>query len=211
VVDSIVPTGALVAFARAFEGEHAAVELTLLTETLSAVTALVREKGAAFGIAGPAADFTGLERRHVGEVLLLPVCGREHALAARRGRIDEETLAGQVQIVLSERAGTDRETANQGILSRRTWRVVDLGTKHALLRGGLGWGNMPEHLIRDDLKAGALVTLRVGSWSDEEHRLSLSLARRSGAVEGPVARWAEERLSSLCRSELRGGTRASRG
>jgi hypothetical protein len=30
------------------------------------------------------------------------------------------------------------------VVSRRTWRLADLGAKHALLREGIGWGNMNE-------------------------------------------------------------------
>ena len=67
VVDSIVPVPALVSFAREFEQTNPRVALSLYTETLSAVTHLVRTKQAAFGIAGPAADATGLERARVGE------------------------------------------------------------------------------------------------------------------------------------------------
>jgi len=214
VVDSLVPTGALVSFAREFEGEHPGVELTLLTETLSAVTALVRAKGASFGIAAAAADFEGLERSHVGEVRMTPVCAKSHPLARRRGPLDERALGEAVQIVLSERVTEMRDrggTADQAVLSRRTWRVVDLATKHALLRGGLGWGNMPEHLVRGDLQRGTLVPLRVAAWGRDEHRLSLLLVRRAGAVDGPVARSARGRLSTLCRAELRGRTNAPGG
>jgi DNA-binding transcriptional LysR family regulator len=204
VVDSIVPSAALVDFAREFQAAHPHVELTVLTETMSAVTQLVRTKKAAFGIAGPVADFAGLERLSVGEVRMIPICGRDHPLATRGARWSESDLRGQVQIVLSERGLLgEQASADQGVISPRTWRVVDLATKHALLRGGLGWGNMPEHMVRADLRTGDLVALQIAAWGPDAHRLDLSLVRRSGAVDGPVARSARERLSSLCGAELR--------
>ena len=118
-------------------------------------------------------------------------------------------LAPEVQIILSERR-PDQATVDQGVASTRTWRVVELTAKHALLLGGLGWGNMPEHMVRDDLRGGRLVKLRLLAWSEEEHRLSLSLVRRVGAVDGPVTRWAQTRLASHCQAQLRGATAARR-
>src|SRR5438309_8177420 len=42
---------------------------------------------------------------------------------------------------------TDRSELSQGkefgVFSANTWRLADLGAKHAFLRAGLGWGGMP--------------------------------------------------------------------
>ena len=63
-------------------------------------------------------------------------------------------FADAVQIVLSER--TDDGRARPGRARRaRTWRVADLHTKHMMLRAGLGWGNLPEHIVREDLERAA--------------------------------------------------------
>mgnify|MGYP002141590272 CR=1 FL=1 len=48
-----------------------------------------------------------------------------------------------------------------GVLSVKSWRLADLGAKHALLLAGLGWGNMPKPMINEDLKRGRLVALKV--------------------------------------------------
>jgi DNA-binding transcriptional LysR family regulator len=50
-----------------------------------------------------------------------------------------------MQIVLSERSAEG--VPDQAVLSPRTWRVADLATKRAMLLQGLGWGNVPEHLV----------------------------------------------------------------
>jgi DNA-binding transcriptional LysR family regulator len=38
-----------------------------------------------------------------------------------------------------------------GVLSGRTWRLADLGAKQSMLLAGLGWGNMPAHLVEADI------------------------------------------------------------
>jgi DNA-binding transcriptional LysR family regulator len=200
VVDVMFPTQSLVVFARDFAREHPGVGLVLFTEILSAVTAHVREKRSAWGIAIEDADMAELDRRPIAEVRLIPVAASEHPLAQREGSIDGAALADFVQIVLGEhRQQAERAADDQGVFSARTWRVVDLATKHALIAGGLGWGHMPEHLVRDELRAGRLIELRLEAWGSVAPRRSLVLVWRRHAVMGPVARWAQERLSHLCR------------
>ena len=69
-----------------------------------------------------------------------------------------------VQLVL-----TDRSTLTEGrdfsVIGVRTWRLADLGSKHALLLAGIGLGNMPEPMVRDDLSTGRLKRLDLSEWS----------------------------------------------
>lgn len=200
VVDLLFPTESLVRFAKDFAREHPDVRLVLFTEILSAVTAHVREKRAAWGIAVEDADLGGLDRRPIADVRLIPVAAREHPLAALQAPIDGAALADAVQIILGEhRPAAERDAEPHGVLSPRTWRVVDLATKHALIAGGLGWGHMPEHVVRDDLRTGRLVELRLEAWGGVSPQRSLVLVWRRQAVMGPVARWSQDRLAQLCR------------
>ena len=206
VVDAMFPAAALVAFAQEFSARHPSVELVLFSEAMSAVTAHVRDKRAMMGIAGDDADLTDLVRRHVTTIKLVPVAAPSHPLAAIKGSIDAGSLSRAVQIVLSERAGAEvqpsraaRTSRELGVLSPRTWRVVDLASKHALIAGGLGWGQLPAHLVRDDLDRGRLVALRLDAWGDALPQRSLMLVRRRGTSTGPVAQWVEARISELCR------------
>jgi len=196
VVDTMFPTSSLVDFARAVGREHPTVELLVLTETLSSVSALVRDKSATLGVAIEDADLDGLNQRRIADVRLIPVAAASHPLARAKGPLDARDLAGAVQIVMSERTKSD---VDRGVLSSRTWRVVDLPTKHALILHGLGFGHLPEHLIRDDLRTKRLVPLPLAAWGGEEPRRGLFLVSRKGAVLGPVARWAESQLTRLCR------------
>jgi DNA-binding transcriptional LysR family regulator len=198
-VDSMVPATVLVDFARALAREHPSVQLVLMTETLSTVTAHVRARRAAWGIAGQDADLTDLEHRHIADLRLLPVVAAGHPLARPGAPLDLEALASAVQIVLSVRRDpSEPVAADHGVLSPQTWRVADLATKHALIRGGLGWGHLPEHLVKSDLARRRLVALELAAWGGEPPRYGLSLVRRRGARVGPIAQWAEVRLLGLC-------------
>lgn len=200
VVDVLFPTGSLVAFAKDFARQFPEVGLLLFTDILSGVTRQVRDRRAAWGIAIEDADLTDLDRRPVAEVRLIPVAAPEHPLSRRPGSIDGVALGEAVQIVQGgHRPAGEEGDEDHAVFSPRLWRVVDLATKHALITGGLGWGHMPEHLIREDLTAGRLVELHLEAWGNVAPRRSLMLVWRRQAIMGPVARWAQDHLTQLCR------------
>jgi len=163
---------------------------------MSAVSARVVQGSASLGVVSPGGLVAGLEQHALAPIRMLPVVSPRHPLAAFRGRLATSRFADHVQIVLSERS--DSGIADQAVLSPRTWRVADLHTKHAMLRAGLGWGNLPEHLVKDDLRAGHLVTLRPKAWGETEHTLHLSAIYRSDTVFGPAHRWILTQLEVLC-------------
>jgi len=134
-------------------------------------------------------------------VRMVAVVAADHPLASRRGRISTRALAEHVHIVLSERRG-DAPTPDQAVLSPRTWRIVDLATKHALLAAGLGWGNMPEHMVEQDLRRGRLVRIRPDAWGDDEWTLALSIVHRPDLAPGPALAWLLRRLPELCAREV---------
>jgi DNA-binding transcriptional LysR family regulator len=101
-------------------------------------------------------------------------------------------LREQVQLVLTDRTAL---TAGQdfGVLALRTWRLGDLGAKHALLLAGLGWGYLPAEMVADDLAAGRLMRLQVAE--APEYRYPIGLIHRTDTPPGPAGAWLAERLA----------------
>jgi DNA-binding transcriptional LysR family regulator len=109
--------------------------------------------------------------------------------------IDSAMLRDQVQLVLTDRTALT-EGQDFGVLALRTWRLGDLGAKHALLLAGLGWGNMPAEMVQGDLAAGRLVRLELPEMP--EHRYPLGLIHRIDTPPGPAGAWLAERLAGSC-------------
>ena len=131
-VDVLLPTARVVDALKAFQQEFPTVALRLHVETLGAVAQLLLDRTAVLGVGGPlAADIAGLERIDLGSVELIPVARPNHPLAGEAGAMPGAARE-HVQLVL-----TDRSTLTQGrdfaVASSRTWRLADLGAKHALL------------------------------------------------------------------------------
>ncbi len=208
-VDALFPVPALVELCASFARAFPSVDLRVDTQTLSAVSERVLSGSSTLGVVSPLGIAAGLERKVLGPVRMVPVVAREHPLARRRGPLPVSAFADCVQIVLSERH--DDGVPDQAVLSPRTWRVADLHTKHALLRAGLGWGNLPAHLVAADLKARRLVAIQPSAWGEDEYVLYLSAVYRADAAFGRAHRWALAELERLCvgapRSRVAGKTR----
>ena len=136
------------------------------------------------------------------EVPLIQVASPRHPLAGYGRPIPSSELAKHVQLVL-----TDRSTLSKGkefgVLSPRTWRLADLGAKHAFLRAGLGWGGMPLELVRSDLARGNLVKIVAADAPPNGFILSMHAVYRSESPPGIAARWFIDRLKQGSQSPVR--------
>lgn len=202
-VDALFPLDSLLELCSSFSKEFPSVDLRIDTQLMSAVSTRVRDGAATLGVVSPAGLSPGLEREPLATIRMLPVVSPKHPLARVHGRIGRERLADAIQIVLSERS--DEPIPDQAVLSPRTWRIADLHTKHMMLRAGLGWGNLPEHLVKGDLDAGRLVVIRPRGWGEDEHTLHLSAIYRGDTKLGPAHRWLLAQLPALCARETASG------
>jgi DNA-binding transcriptional LysR family regulator len=92
-----------------------------------------------------------------------------------------------VQIVLTDSTQLSNGQ-NFGVLSTSTWRLSDLGAKHAFLKAGFGWGQMPLHLVEQDLLAGTLVKISVEGAPARTQVLAMRAIHRKDAPPGPAGR-----------------------
>jgi DNA-binding transcriptional LysR family regulator len=197
--DALFPLEALIELCRSFAKAFPTVDLRINTQVMSAVSARVLDGSATLGVVSPAGIARGLTRHALAPILMIPVVSPKHPLARLRGRLQLESLSAATQIVLSEL--DPGGVADQAVLSQRTWRVTDLHTKRMMLRAGLGWGNLPEHVARQDLRSGHLVAIQPDVWGKDEHKLYLSAIYRSDTQLGPAHRWLLQELGTLCAQE----------
>lgn len=193
-VDVMLPAERLGKVLRAFAREFPTVQLRLHAEALGAITAMVLDRGAIIGVSGPlAAGVEGVECIAAGSVAMVPVAAPDHALG-RMERIPPGAGRDYTQLVLTDRSRFT-EGQDYSVMSPRTWRLADLGAKHALLREGIGWGNMPLPMIEADLVAGTLVRLAMPDHPGGTYRFA-GIWRRD-TPPGPAASWLLEQFVEL--------------
>jgi DNA-binding transcriptional LysR family regulator len=196
VVDVMFPLDQLTGAVAAFQEKFPATPLRLYVEALGAVLQPVIEGRCTVGVMGslPIAP-THLTRERLLSVKMLFVASPTHPLASLKGPISARVLAQHRQLVL-----TDRSEMSQGkefgVFSANTWRLADLGAKHAFLRAGLGWGGMPMGVIATDLENGSLVKIQLEDVTDANLVMAMSAVYRTDKPPGPAGRWLIERLKS---------------
>jgi DNA-binding transcriptional LysR family regulator len=178
----------------AFQNQFPTTPLRLYVEALGAVLQPVLTGRCAFGIMGtlPIAPANLLMERLLGVRMAL-VAAPTHPLATHLGPIPISTLAKHVQLVLTDRS--DLSAGREfGVISPRTWRIADLGAKHAFLLAGLGWGSMPQNVVETDIATGKLVPLIPDSAPPQGFTMTMSAFYPAAAPPGPAGSWLIRRL-----------------
>jgi DNA-binding transcriptional LysR family regulator len=196
VVDVMFPQEELTNAVAAFQAEFPATPLTLYVEALGAVLQPVMEGRCALGVMGslPSAP-AQLQRERLLSVRFAFVASPTHPLASLKGPIPASVLAQHRQLVLTDRTELSKGK-DFGVFSANTWRLADLGAKHAFLRAGLGWGGMPVSVVESDLANGSLVKIRIEDIPDTHLVMPMSAVFRTDRPPGPAGRWLIERLKS---------------
>jgi DNA-binding transcriptional LysR family regulator len=187
VLDAMFPMP--VAALRAFSERFPTVPPRIYVQSLGAAAELVLNGTCMVGLLPFV--FSGkaeLKRFHLLSVQLLPVVSKDHALAKLKGPIPTDVMRQHVQLVLTDRSALT-EGRDYGVLSPQTWRLADLGTKHAMLLAGLGWGSMPKHLVADDIRSGRLKVIRPFEFQNQNAELAMGAVYLAERPLGPATQW----------------------
>jgi DNA-binding transcriptional LysR family regulator len=197
VLDSMFPMPAVVKALRAFTATFPTVPPRVYVQSLGAAAELVLDGTCMIGLLQLFfSDIALLKRFPLLTIDLIPVVAPDHPLAALEGPVDTHVLHGHVQLVLTDRSSL---TAGRdyGVLSGRAWRLADLGAKHAMLLAGLGWGNMPSHLVQNDIAQGRLKVIRPVEFDSRGAQLAMCGAYLADHRLGPAGQWMIDHLSAV--------------
>lgn len=190
VVDVMFPSARLVEVLKNFHLKFPTVPLRLKLEALGEIERSLRRGTAVIGIGSSVhLESEGLRSIQLAGVQLIPVAAPGHPLALA-GRAKLGATREHLQLVLAEQAAVDRR--DYGVVSLNVWRLGDLTSKHALLLAGIGWGGMPEPMVRADMDAGRLVHLQLPEWRGGMY--PLQVAYKNDSPPGPAGQWLIECL-----------------
>ncbi|MDR3427319.1 MULTISPECIES: LysR family transcriptional regulator [Silvimonas] len=193
-VDVYYPLQQLLGCLNDFRAAFPSVTFKLYVEALGAVAERVLSGSAQLGILATMPELPdGLDGFSLAPIRVIAVASPDHPLVKYAGALDRATLQEHVQLVLTDRSALT-EGKDYGVISPTTWRLSDLGVKHAMLLAAMGWGYMPTHWVADDLAAGRLVTLPLPMHPQEGMQLAMHVASRIGQPVGPALRWWIDRL-----------------
>jgi DNA-binding transcriptional LysR family regulator len=161
--------------------------LRLYVEALGGVIKPVLDRNCSIGVIGSLPLVQDeLQSEPLLSIPFVTVVSPSHPLAKSRGVASASAIAEHVQLVLTDRTVLSHGR-DFGVLSPLTWRLADLGAKHAFLKAALGWGHMPLHMVKADLDSGALVKIRIEG-TPRAWAMPMSVVFRKDAPPGPAGR-----------------------
>jgi len=195
-IDVMYPMESLTFAVGLFRERFPNTPLRLYVEALGAVAQLVLDGACRIGVIGSMPVVPeGMDAEKLLDVPMVSVVGPSHALASHKGPISLREVARHVQLVLTDRSKLT-EGRSYGVLSKQTWRLADLGAKHAFLRAGFGWGHMPRAMVKDDLDTGRLVRVKLAHYLPNMPPMPMFAVYRKDALPGPAGRWLIDQLKT---------------
>jgi len=192
-VDVMFPIAVFARAVQDFRDAFPETPLRVDVEGLGAVLQPVLDGRCSFAVTGFLPELAPeLVEEHLLAIRLVTVAAPQHPLARETTAVPRERLAEHVQLVLTDRSELTKGR-EFGVVGRKPWRLADLGAKHVFLLAGLGWGNMPFHLVEQDLAAGRLVLLRQQDGPGDVSA-PMRAVHRADRPPGPAGRWLIERL-----------------
>jgi DNA-binding transcriptional LysR family regulator len=199
-IDVMYPMSELIEAVARFREQFPHTPLRLHVEVLGAVIEPVLQGTCQIGIVGslPVLPET-VHSELLLDVPLVTVVAPTHPLAKYKGVVPQSELQRHVQLVL-----TDRSTLSKGqsyaVFSKNIWRLADMGARHAFLRAGFGFGNMPRFMVEDDIASGKLRVIRIQMPSNLKPLMPMRAVYRNDAPPGPAGRWLINHLNRNSRA-----------
>ena len=126
-----------------------------------------------------------LERVVMFDVSIVPVVTPGFLDFPVGGDITPEQMAAYPQCIIRDTAQHSPKQDLFLIDGARQWIVSDQHTKKEIIMQGMGWGHMPDFMIRDELASGELLAISGRYFPGAE--IEVCAARLRDAPVGPVA------------------------
>jgi len=193
-IDVMYPMSELTEAVASFRETFPHTPLRLYVEVLGAVIEPVLQGVCQLGIVGsfPVVP-EGMHSEPLLDVPLVTVVAPTHPLASYKGVIPQTELQRHVQLVLTDRS-TLTKGQSYGVYSQNVWQLANIGARHAFLRAGFGFGNMPRFMVEDEIVNGKLRAVRIEMPSNLNLLMPMRAVYRNQAPPGPAGRWLIQHL-----------------
>jgi DNA-binding transcriptional LysR family regulator len=185
--DGIFPAEPVLRVVKQLRAEGAGTRFHVSAEFLAGVEAAFVRDEADLMVSLLPPTLPDLRSYRLADLKAVLVAHRSHPLAATRGPLKDEQLAQH--LLLTVRGSDPRLQLSTGALEgRSTVHLNDFASKKAAILEGLGYGWLPEHLVKRELRRGELKALKLPRGATHlfhpslHHRASVPLGRAASRV-----------------------------
>lgn len=133
-------------------------QLNVSTENMGGAMERLREGAAEIAITTQTdMDTTIMEAIPLTTIPIIPVVHKDHILAQQKKVISKNFIRNYTQVIVADSSLRSEKQTLDVVEGGRQCRVTEVAAKKELILAGLGWGGLPQHLIKKELDSGVLV------------------------------------------------------
>lgn len=162
-IDGLVPLNAITPNLGAFSLEHPDTRINLSFDILGGGMEKVQEGTVSMAITPQFTNVPeGLISILMGNVSMTPYISKNLYEMVLEGNTSPNVMKNIPQILVRDSSSKPLDFELGVLNSSRSWSVGDAHTKKELILASLGWGRLPDHLVKEDLDKEKLVEITVG-------------------------------------------------
>ena len=195
-VSALWPLPKLLSALREFTKEFPQTEIKIIHDVLSNDEQILEDR-ADIALGHIFNDQGLLTTEELFTVNMVAVASPKHPLAKFKGKAPERELAKHTQIIMSSTVKSSNRSS--GVLNPdKVISVQDYLTKTAFIKGGLGWGWMPEHMAAQEIKQKELIVAQF-----KKNPIKMHIARHSQKALGPCGKMIWNHFSGGQKAKLK--------
>ena len=184
-MSAIAPVERIMAVLNEVTLQAPATKLTLLVENLNGTMERLDDGDVDIAITETLEEEVDYDHFAISEVVFVSVVSPKFSFPNNPAILSERDMEDSTQIIVRD-TSRHAEKKTVGVLEGATpWVVNDFSMKKRIIASGMGWGNMPKHLVEDELNSGELVAL--SSKDFLPFSVDIKMVRRKNKPVGPVA------------------------
>lgn len=185
-VNAICPLQDILITLKNIESQYSATRIKLLTEQMGGAMERLFESNADMIISTQTdIDSSVMEATPYRTVEIIPVAHKDYPPAQNKRLKSTNEMKPFVQVIVYDSSHLRDKQTLDVMSDNRRWYVSDFAAKKEVIMNGMGWGGLPEHLVKKELESGELVRLYISGF-DIRHS-QLYLIRRTDKPIGIVA------------------------
>ena len=187
-IDVVSPVSLILKFLKNFFNRHPNTKLQLSFEVLQGTLERLEDGEVDFAITPLHETYTHLESTLLTKTKIIPVM---HKDLINDKKITDAILRQYTQIILGD-SSRHKEKKSLGILAGgKSIRLTEVSFKKEMILQGLGWGGLPDEMVKSEIAKKILIPIKTASIKEQE--LKIFLVHHAKNVMGPVARelWQE--------------------
>ena len=185
-VNAVCPLKAVLDTLKQIENQYDATQVRLLTEQMGGAMERLFESNADLIISTQTEiDPSIMEAKPYKTIEIIPVAHKDYPPAQSNTLKSANDMKPFVQVIVADSSQSRSKQSLDVLTHNRRWIVTDFAAKKEIIMNGMGWGGLPEYMVRQELASGELARLYVSGF-DIRHS-QLFLIRRLDKAVGVVS------------------------